>query len=865
MTILKRLILAAAICLAASAAAAGTITDVRFQNTGAAQVSAPVTFGQVFAVGDMKKTDVLVGKLDGAAVPLQVDVKATHADGSVRHAIISAIVPKLAAGATGTMTLATGGTVVASTVKPADLLAAGFTASASATIAGVKYSASADQLLKGAKSTWLAGAVANEWQVVAPLATAAGVNHPHLTARFAVRYYSAVKKARVDVTIENDWAYEPGPQNFIYDAEILVGGKSVYAKAGLNHLHHARWRKLFWWGGDAPAVNVQSNVPYLISSKAVPNYDQATTLSPVAIAKYGDQFAAPREPMALGLSSGYMPTTGAEPGIGLLPEWTSAYVLTMDQRARDATLITGDLAGSYSMHYRDKNTDRPVSLKNYPYMTLVTGPDATLNPATKQYEAFPACAGDCASPYTHDTPHQPSLAYVPYLLTGDYFYLEEMQFWAMYDVFASNPGYRDFAKGILQSDQVRGQAWELRTLAHAAYITPDADSLKSDFAYFLDSNFDWYIDTYVNKSQPRYANDLGVITNGFALSYDNGRSIGPWQDDFFTAALGHAAELGFTKAATLMMWKAKSPVGRMTAPGVCWTDAAKYSRPLRDSDSSPFYSTWAQVQLNTRGAEFGTLPCGGAASSAILGTQVGDMGQLSDYYMGYPSNMQPALAYSVDSGIDGSKKSWDLFQSRTIKPDNSLGAQFNIVPRGYVATTLPAIPGGPLLVTPASPTVPAAPATLTGAPTVAGTWANIGGENSTITVPADTIVRYGASGKYVYAKVSGKFVATNEYFGSDPVKDVAKTVEAFTATPAVKPGKVTTPGNVKLKKLTGLTLTFFDAATFAPIKVLTGLTANSTGAITISDAALIPGATYGVKVADTSGKVIDMMYPITVQ
>ena len=222
------------------------ITDVRLQNTGAAvQTSVPVTFGQVFAVGHVKPTDVMVGRLeDNSVVALQMDVKARHADGSVRHAIFSAVIPTIAANATRTMSLAKNATVtsVAAPV-PADLLATGFTASASATMAGVKYSASVEQLLKaGVKATWLAGSVANEWHVSAPLTTDAGVAHPHLAARFAIRYYGGVKKARVDVTIENDWAYEPGPTNFVYDAQVMVGGKSVYKKAGLNHYHHARWR-----------------------------------------------------------------------------------------------------------------------------------------------------------------------------------------------------------------------------------------------------------------------------------------------------------------------------------------------------------------------------------------------------------------------------------------------------------------------------------------------------------------------------------------------------------------------------------------------------------------------------------------------
>ncbi|WP_332848707.1 hypothetical protein [Massilia sp. S19_KUP03_FR1] len=852
------LLLAAAL-LAASAAAAGAITDVRFQITGATQSNVPVTFGQVFAAGDMKKSDVLVGKLAGATVPLQVDVKATHADGSVRHAIISAIIPKLAAGATGTMTLNAGGVDAASTHRatPADLLAAGFTASASATIAGVKYSASADQLLKaGAKATWLAGAVVNEWQVVAPLTTTAGVAHPHLTARFAVRYYSALNKARVDVTIENAWAYEPGPQNFTYDAEILVGGKAVYSKTGLTHYHHARWRKLFWWGGDAPAVNVQSNVQYLISTRAVPNYDQAPGVSPSLLASYAKNTAVAAEPMTLVYASPYMPTTGANEGIGLMPAWAAAYVLSMDKAARDVTLSTGDLAGSYSMHYRDRVTDRPVSLANYPYMTTVGRPTDTFNPTTKAYESFPACAGDCATPFTHDTPHQPSLAYVPYLMTGDYYYLEELQFWAAYNTLSSNPGYRQYGKGLFASDQVRGQSWSMRTLAEVAAITPDADPLKSSFVSILNSNVDWYISTYVSPGDPAYANKLGVITNGYALGYLNNTALAPWQDDFFTSAIGHMVDLGFAQAKPLLDWKSKFPVGRMTAPGVCWIDAVVYAMVVRDKDSSPIYDTYAKAQAATRGADFMKMPCGGAAMASFIGGKIGDMGGISNGYMGYPSNMQPALAYSVDAGLPDAKRAWDLFQSRTVKPDCSMGPQFCVVPRSYAAATV-------------APIVDNTPQQ---------TWKQIGKEGDTVTVPAGTTVRYGANGYYVTKTVGGAVTASNAFFGKDPAVNAAKVLEQLSTdaaapvvappavtpapSPAAKPGKVTTPTNTKLKSLKGLTAAFFDPAKLAQVKVFAGATSTSKGALTFTDAALLPGVPYAVIVSDAGGKVLDVMYPI---
>jgi hypothetical protein len=837
---MKRFILTAALLLAAaSSAAAASITDVRFQNTGAAQANVPVTFGQVFAAGDMKKSDVLVGKLDGATVPLQVDVKATHADGSVRHAIISAIVPKLAADATGTMTLNTGGAVPAGSAAPADLLATSFTASTSATIAGVKYSASADQLLKaGAKATWLAGAVANEWHVSAPLTTAAGVAHPHLTARFAIRYYTAVKKARVDVTIENAWAYEPGPQNFTYDADVTVGSKSVYSKAALTHYHHARWRKVFWYG-DAPAVNVQSNVPYLVSSRAVPNYDQAVKPAANVLA------SMPRttEPMTIGMATAYMPTTGAHSDIGILPQWQAAYVLSMDARARDATLSTADGAGSFSMHYRDRVTDRPVTLTAHPRMTI----EGRSTDAGS--DAFPNPGGDTSTPFTADSAHQPSLAYLPYVLTGDYFYLEEVQFWAMFNVFKSNPDYRGAGQGLIISDQLRGQAWSLRTLAQATAFTPDTDALKAELLSYMDNNLNWFNATY---AQNPTASKLGVMTHSYSMHDDV--NVAPWMDDFFTSAAGYAVDLGFEKAKPLLLWKAQFPVGRMVAPGACWIDGAVYDYKVRDSAASSLYAIFAQAYVQTVGAARSTSAC----------PPTGDMGNISDGHMGYPSNMQPALAYAVDGGVPGAKAAWTLFVNRTVRPDYSLGQQFNIVPRDFAAViTTPVAPAAPVVTLPAAPAALIATATPAAAPTVAGTWTKVAVENAAFTVPAETFVRYGAGNAWIYSKGPG--TASNAYFGKDPAVNTGKTVEAFTPAAAVKPGKATTPQNTKLKSLKALTVQFADPAKFADVKTFTGVTANAKGVMTVVDSALVSGVDYAVIVKSASGKVLDVMYPVTAQ
>ena len=672
----------------APAPSASTVTTVRFESTSSsAQTNVPVSFGQIFAPGHLAAGASLSGRLDnGATVPLQLDVKARHPDGSVRHAVVSAILPALGANQVVNMSLNRATAASGSAGNTASLLNAGFTASFNATINGVRYTASADELMrKTAARAWLSGSTANEWQVSAPLKNSAGVEHPHLSARFAVRWYETVRKARVDVVVENNWAYEASPQNFTYNAEVLVGGKAVYAKPSLQHYHHARWRKTFWWNGAAPEVNVKHNTAYLIASRALPNYDQSLRIPESVLKDLKNRFTgAKTEPMGTGLAVPYMPATGGRDDIGLLPQWATVYLLSMDRRARDATLGTAELAGSYSSHYRDKKTGQPVSLIDYPYMSLVGHPGDTVNPATKRSEAFPACpsASVCQTPYTHDVSHQPGFAYLPYMLTGDHFFLEELQFWGMYNVFNSNPGYRENIKGLLKPEQVRGQAWALRTLAEVAYITPDNDRLKEHFNRILDSNLDWYNANYPNNPN---ANKLGIIVNGYALGYSNGRGVAPWMDDFFTAAVGHTHDLGFTKATPLLKWKANFPIQRMVGAGACYITGAMYSMLVRDSETAPFYTTIGQAFQASNTAEFGSafksLACGSTAMATALKLKAGEMTGYSGAYAGYPSNMQPALAYAAQvSGADGSK-AWSVFMSRSVKPNYGPGPQFNIVPR----------------------------------------------------------------------------------------------------------------------------------------------------------------------------------------
>jgi hypothetical protein len=632
-----------------------------------------VTLGYAFAPGDVPKGKTLAAKTAaGASVSIQVDAKAAHADGSLRHAVLTL---RHSLSAKGSETIAL--TPVApspapSPLLPAALLATDYDIQVTLGLANATYTASARAALQaavdaGKAEAWLSGPLVSEWLVNVPFADAAGNPHPHLSARFEIRAYAGMKSVRTGITVENAWAYAPNPSGFTYVARIKAG-ETTLEYGSLPHTHHARWRKVVWWG-ETPALDAALDRDYLISTGAVPEYDRSVIPAASALSGMQAEFA----PMSEGNLSSYMPETGAHDDIGPLPRFAALYLLSMDARARDNVLANGMAGGSFQIHYRDQAKDLPVSLDDFPYMTLLGNPGDTRNPATGKTEAFPEVTGGLEK-HTPDDAHQPSIAYLPYLISGDAFFLEELQFWAGWNMLIANPYYRDFAKGLLKWSQIRGQAWSLRTLGHAAYITPDNHPLKAYFAEKLRNNLEWYRAYAAGPT----ASPLGWLgTGGSAFAYEP-YGIAPWQDDFFTGATGDLVRLGFAEAKPLLDWKARYVVGRMADTGYCWLHASAYSQQIGPPDKSRYF------------ASFGELYRANFPSGACTGTA---MDGYPEAATGYGANMQPALAAAVDAGIPGAAAAWARYQTRNPKQDYSAAPQFAVVPDTRAGIALRPFPG----------------------------------------------------------------------------------------------------------------------------------------------------------------------------
>jgi hypothetical protein len=517
---------------AGSATATATVTVATdpqgppFANVGL--TAGWATFGQAVPQG------VATGGLAVGTLVTQTDVKNRWPDGSIRFAVVTVLVP-----ATGayplSATSAAGGSL---TPAPVD-------ASVSLTIGAAAYTAT----LPAAASAdlWLSGPLVREdRQVVAPV-SGDGTAHPFLRVNFDRRRFTD-GQARVDVSVEN-LLDRSGATTVTYDAVIVVNGQAVFTKAAVQHYYLTRWRKIFQVGPTSPAEVTPDLAPYY-DTRALPPYLPLVTNQ--VSAPTGSSF----DILQPGALIANMPGHGGRPELAPYPDWTARYLVHRDATQRDFVLANGDLSGSWPIHVREAEdgaasgvgAERYVSLDQRPSIWFDgraqgTGVDYVHGTPLPIREYGSTTPGPGQSPLIPDNAHQPSLAYVPYLLTGDRYYAEEMAFWANYSMLRTYnaDGVRS-SQGILQSNEVRGFGWALRNMVDAAAYYPDTSPMKAYLSQKVTNNLRW-LDAYANSQDPN--------TNPFTVLWLNKRPEGPeyrglWEENYLAYAIDRAWQQGFS-------------------------------------------------------------------------------------------------------------------------------------------------------------------------------------------------------------------------------------------------------------------------------------------------------------------------------
>jgi hypothetical protein len=618
-------------------------------NTDHADGPQLVTFGQAFVKGELPAGTQLVALVDGQQIPVQVDVKTTNDDGSVRFAVITLQAPTIAAHGAVDVMLAKGTPAAQPDVQVGNILQHGYdlqlhltmhNSDGTTTPLTINAATLLTQALQsGTAQTWLDGSLANEVRVSAPI-------NQYLTATFDIRAY-ADGSVHTDVQVANTALYTPGNQSFTYDVTITEGGQTVFSDAGITHYKNANWHEEIWSNGK-PDAHVVFDVDHLIASGAIPAYDTSIGINSSLIDRMVNKLAtANTGPLGSALVTVAMPTTGGRFDIGPTTGWAATYLVSQDERAENVMLANADAAGSAPWHFYDGATGRPVTITDHPKLWLeYRGTDATYG---KDAPSDPIDSKEGG--WQLDVAHQPALTYVPYLVTGSRYYLDELEMQGAYSLAWYEPSNRGYDQGLVDSGQVRGMAWTMRTLSDAAFILPDGDRLKRYFVTMLNNNLDHFVKKYVTDGALNAAGE----TEGWLAYWGPSGNIGPWQDDFFTIVLAQMAQRDIPKAVTFLDWKENFLVGRFLNGdnGFDPLYGSTYHLHVYDPKTLQPASTWAQIFHDT----FGDAP-------ARLSTLDGH----PDSASGYAAIARAALASLISgTGSPRAREAYDFVVRRTPK------------------------------------------------------------------------------------------------------------------------------------------------------------------------------------------------------
>ena len=489
------------------------------EDLGNTRTNYPLQLGRAFAKGQFAGAVQL--KYNGTSIPTQTDVKNRWSDGSIRFAVLSAVIPNIAASSQAKVDFE-------SVASPASVTAPAlatflsnnptFDATLTATVSGTSNVVTLRQMLSQ-------GAVAEPW-MQGPIASTYIVADHSAQRRFDfgasalksirpimhVTVWHSLGKARVRFVAEN--SNTEGLENVTYDLTLSIGAgtasRTVYSQASVPQHYGSRWTKVGWFGDTPQPLSIDQNASYLSSLRLIPNYDPAAKLTENQIQTQVTRWNGVTKNL---FDSGFwmksMPNVGGREEIALFPNWTVDALLSGDYRLQEISDTHAEMAAAWPMHFREGSSakrfdaaqtipgiGKVVSLLARPTMFyfdngFMDKAWAIANPADR-YVWGVGTSAYAFNGWAPDGAHAPAPFLVPYLTSGEYFWLEQLQFWASWAAFNPQPNTTSgfYGRGpALTSAALNGdtrrQAWILRNRVSAAAFSPDNSAEKVYFDYLM--------------------------------------------------------------------------------------------------------------------------------------------------------------------------------------------------------------------------------------------------------------------------------------------------------------------------------------------------------------------------------------------
>lgn len=449
---------------------------------------------------------------------------------------------------------------------------------------------------------WLSGPLVKEWRTVA-VPVHGLTAHKQLRVIFDMRVYKD-GQARLDLTLENVLDRPPA-STVRYGVEVTANGKTVYSHDPIDHIWLARWRRAFGLG--LTEASVRHDFTSAVKARVLPNYWHGIADEPTPSMATGFDL------MELANLTPSMCDCGGRPEMAPYPDWAAGFLIHQRAQHKAFVLGHGEQAGSWPVHIREPEKGKRAGAGSGRYLSIDERPQFWFDnrgkdrPAGNVNVAYARWGEGVPVP---DIAHQPSLAFIPYLVTGDRYFMDEMVFWANFCLLASYD--HGGGKGLIHHNELRGIAWAMRNLVDAATHTPDQDPVKAYLEEKLRNNLAWFDEYAKGHDTP-----LGTVfekqrvpshDQHSSVSYGGGYGQLAWALDR-AHQLGHpggtvlrdrlarfvlklfSSEPSFPRNAATVLWLHVGPAGK----GQYYRTLSELSSANRGGDS--MYAHWVRLAL----------------------------------------------------------------------------------------------------------------------------------------------------------------------------------------------------------------------------------------------------------------------------
>ncbi len=250
----------------------------------------------------------------------------------------------------------------------------------------------------------------------------------HLVAWLEVRLF-ADGSVEVLPWVENGFLRVASPTNKSATFAFALGGTQRFSSS-INLPNHCRTplvsgSTLSHWLGNDPQVVVKHDTAYFQTTSLVPSYRAVVSPTSAVV----NSLVSTYTPLQQSNHSPEMGTAGFHLSIGILPEWDVLYLTSASQKTYSGLIINAYSAGRYGIHFRDETTNRPFAFSSYPNLVAGEGSGISGIGASSTNSYTPTASG--TSPPQWAISHHPSLGFMAYLVTGRWYFMEEVNLWRL--------------------------------------------------------------------------------------------------------------------------------------------------------------------------------------------------------------------------------------------------------------------------------------------------------------------------------------------------------------------------------------------------------------------------------------------------